>query len=225
LPTSRSSIARDDKSTSVVGDMPDWVAIGEGAEIHPSVVFVPHRNERAIIGKRVKIDSGAVIYGGVAIANDSIIGHNTVVRFGTKIGLHSTVANLCMLEGNTTIGHHTLVHSNNHLGQKTTIGNYVFMAPLCVTTNDPDLLYYRKGYSKAGDHWKLLNGPTIRDGARIAVGAIIFPNVTVGKQSVVGAGAVVTKDVPDLVVVYGAPAKVIRVVEGDEIILCEKDHS
>ena len=206
---------------------PDWVVVGEGAQIHPSVVFVPYKNEAAIIGKRTRIESGAVVYGGVEIGNDSIIGHNTIVRFNTKIGVHSIVANLCMLEGNTRIGHHTLIHSNNHLGQKTTVGNYVFMAPLCVTTNDPEMYYYRPEYSQSGEHWKLLKGPVIADGARIAVGVIVFPGVTIGKQSVLGAGAVVTKSVPDYAVAHGVPARIKGYVdpEKDKIVECKKDHS
>jgi acetyltransferase-like isoleucine patch superfamily enzyme len=200
---------------------------GEGSQIHSSVIFVPYKGQRTVIGKRVKIDSGTVIYGGVEIGNDSIVGHNTIIRFNTRIGVHSTVANLCMLEGNITIGHHTLIHSNNHLGQKTSVGNYVFMAPLCVTTNDPNLYYYRKEYSQTGEHWELLKGPEIGDGARIAVGVIIFPRVKIGKQSVLGAGAVVTKDVPDYSLAYGVPAKVRECIDPkqDVIVECKKDHS
>lgn len=207
--------------------MPNWVIVGEEAQIHPSVVFVPYQDKKTIIRKRVKIDSGTVIYGGVEIGSDSIIGHNTVIRFNTKIGVHSTVANLCMLEGNIIIGDHTLIHSNNHIGQKTAIGNYVFMAPLCVTTNDPKMYYYRREYSQAGEHWKLLQGPVIKDGVRIAVGVIIFPGITIGKHSVLGAGAVVTEDVPDYAVVYGVPAQIIKYVDPkkDIIVECKRNHS
>lgn len=202
-------------------DIPKWVEVGKGAKIHPSVVFVPYEDKKTVIGKRVKIYSGSVIYGGVEIGNDSGIGHNTVIRFNTKIGVHSVVANLCMLEGNITIGHHTLIHSNNHIGQKTTIGDYVFMAPLCVTTNDPKMYYYRKEYSKTGDHWKLLQGPTIKDGARIAVGVIIFPKVTIGKHAVLGAGAIVTKDVPDYAIIYGEPSRVRGYVDPKKDVICK----
>jgi acetyltransferase-like isoleucine patch superfamily enzyme len=207
-------------------NIPKWVVVEKGARIHPSVVFVPYEDKKTIIGKRTKIDSGSIIYGGVDIGNDCVIGHNTVIRFNTKIGHHSTIANLCMLEGNTTIGDHTLIHSNNHIGQKTTIGNYVFIAPICVTTNDPKMYYYRKEYSQTGEHWKLLKGPVIKDGARIAVGVIIFPGVTIGKHSVLGAGAVITKNVPDYAIAYGIPAEIRGYVDPkkDVIVECKRDH-
>jgi acetyltransferase-like isoleucine patch superfamily enzyme len=207
--------------------IPNWVVVGEGARIHPSVVFIPHENKKSVIGKRTIVDSGSVIYGGVEIGNDCIIGHNTVVRFNVSVGYHTTIANLCMLEGNITVGHHTLIHSNNHVGQKTTIGNYVFMAPLCVTTNDPKMYYYRKEYSLTGEHWRLLKGPTIMDGARIAVAVKIFPGIVIGKQAVLGAGALVVKDVPDYAIVYGVPAVIRGYVdpEKDSIVECKRDHS
>ena len=211
----------------ITASLPDWVRVGEGTCIHPSVQFVPHENKQVSIGKRVTIASGAVIYGGTNIGNDSGIGHNTVVRSNTNIGVHSVVAQLCVLEGNLHVGDHTLIHSNNHICQKTIIGNYVFIAPLCVTTNDPEMKYYRSGYSPTGTHWSSLHGPIIKDACRIGVGSIIFPKISIGRHAVVGAGSIITKDIPDYAIVFGQPAslKCIQRIGEDQLIECKKDHT
>ncbi|MDE1854290.1 MAG: hypothetical protein KGI38_11175 [Thaumarchaeota archaeon] len=208
--------------------IPSWVDAESTAQIHSSVVFVPFEGNRTIIGKRAKIDSGAVIYGGVELGPDCIVGHNSILRQNSRIGAHSVIGNLTMLEGNLSVGEHSLIHSNNHLGQNSEIGDYVFMAPLCVMTNDPKMIYYRKGYSKVtGAHWKTLKGARIEFGARIAVGVIFFPRIKIGRQSVIGAGTVVTRDVPDYSVVFGVPGKVKGQVDPreDRIAKCEVDHS
>ena len=63
-----------------------------------------------------------------------------------------------------------------------------------------------------------VKGPTIRRGARIGGGAILCPRVEIGEEAFVGAGAVVTKDVPPRVVVVGSPARVLREVPADELL-------
>jgi len=76
-----------------------------------------------------------------------------------------------------------------------------------VAASDPN-------YSRLSDYVEAIHGKvTIRDDAWIGVGAIILPNVTIGTCAIVGAGAVVTRDVPDYHVVAGVPAKVIRVLQ------------
>ena len=63
----------------------------------------------------------------------------------------------------------------------------------------------------------LMKGPTIRRGARVGGGAILCPGVEIGEEAFVGAGAVVTKDVPPRVIVVGSPARVLRDVAADEL--------
>ena len=64
----------------------------------------------------------------------------------------------------------------------------------------------------------LRKGPTICRGARIGGGAILCPRVEIGEEAFVGAGAVVTKDVPPRVIVVGNPARVLREVPEDELL-------
>lgn len=202
-----------------MNNIPDWVKVGEDSKIATEAIFVPHEALSTVIGKRCKIDGGAVIYGGVSIGNDVVVGHNTVIRWGVTIGNHTVISNLVMIEGNAKIGSHVDITAQCHITQHSEIEDYVFVAPMLVSTNDKRMAYRRQG------HGQNLRGVTIRYGARIAPHVVILPGVTIGRQAVVGAGAVVTKDVPDGVVVYGVPARVIRAVENDHLILCEKDHS
>jgi acetyltransferase-like isoleucine patch superfamily enzyme len=65
---------------------------------------------------------------------------------------------------------------------------------------------------------ELIKGPTIRRGARIGGGAILCPGIEVGEEAFVGAGAVVTKDVPPRKIVYGNPAKPVRDVPDEELL-------
>ncbi|MCB0220658.1 MAG: acyltransferase [Chrysiogenetes bacterium] len=61
------------------------------------------------------------------------------------------------------------------------------------------------------------SGVTLKRGSYVAVGAIILPGVTVGEHAVVGAGSIVTKDVPPYSVVVGSPAKVVRTFTPEEV--------
>jgi acetyltransferase-like isoleucine patch superfamily enzyme len=65
---------------------------------------------------------------------------------------------------------------------------------------------------------ELLKGPTIRRGARVGGGAVLCPGVEIGEDAFVGAGAVVTKDVPPRAVVVGSPARVLREVADEELL-------
>ena len=92
-----------------------------------------------------------------------------------------------------------------------TLEEDVFVAPCVVTTNDNFM-------GRTEKRLALLKGPTIRRGARVGGGAILCPGVEVGEEAFVGAGAVVTKDVPPRKVVVGSPARVIRDVPDDELL-------
>jgi len=86
----------------------------------------------------------------------------------------------------------------------------VFIAPCVVTTNDNFM-------GRTEQRKELMRGPTIRRSARIGGGAILCPGIEIGEEAFVGAGAVVTKDVPPRVMVVGSPARVLRDVDPAEL--------
>jgi acetyltransferase-like isoleucine patch superfamily enzyme len=92
-----------------------------------------------------------------------------------------------------------------------TLEDDVFIAPCVVTTNDNFM-----GRTEARK--ALVRGPLIRRGARIGGGAVILPGIEIGEEAFVGAGAVVTRDVPARTVVVGSPARYLRSVPPEELL-------
>ncbi len=97
----------------------------------------------------------------------------------------------------------TKIQAEAYITAYSTLEEHVFIAPCVVTTNDNFM-----GRTEA--RHDLIAGPTIRRGARIGGGAILCPGIEIGEEAFVGAGAVVTKDVPPRVIVVGNPARVLR---------------
>jgi len=92
-----------------------------------------------------------------------------------------------------------------------TLEDDVFIAPCVATTNDNFMGRTEKRH-------ELRKGPTIRRGARVGGAAVLLPGIEVGEEAFVGAGAVVTRDVPARAVVVGNPAREIRDVPDDELL-------
>jgi len=163
------------------------------------------------IGEGALIRPNSIIYAGCSIGSQSMINQSVVLREFTEIGHHSSIGNLCMCEGYTKIGEYTTVHSQTHLTAKMVIEDYVFIGPNVTTANGYRVSYFREIPKEE-------KGPHIKWGAIIGAHAMILPGITIGKESIVASGSVVTKDVPDLKVVMGIPARVVRDVKDDERI-------
>src|SRR5206468_5515093 len=101
------------------------------------------------------------------------------------------------------IGTGTRIQAEAYVTAYSTVEEDVFIAPCVVTTNDNFM-------GRTEQRKELMKGPTIRRGARIGGGAILLPGIEIGEEAFVGAGAVVTKDVPARAVVVGNPARQIR---------------
>ncbi len=113
----------------------------------------------------------------------------------TEIGDNVKIGSLVHIDYNVKIGANSLIEGAVYIPPLSRIGNNVFIGPAAALTNDP--------FPPSG---KMI-GVTIEDGAIIGSRAVIKAGVTIGKNSVVAMGAVVTKDVPPNTVVIGVPAK------------------
>jgi acetyltransferase-like isoleucine patch superfamily enzyme len=123
------------------------------------------------------------------------------VMAGAVIGADCNVCDHTYIEGGVVIGDRVTLKSGVFLWDGVYVEDDVFIGPQATFTNDA-MPRSRQPFT--------LGRTTIRAGASIGAGAVILPGLTIGERAMVGAGAVVTKDVPPDVVVVGNPARVIR---------------
>jgi acetyltransferase-like isoleucine patch superfamily enzyme len=155
-------------------------------------------SESTKIGDECIIRSGSVIYEGSHVGGNVRLGHNVLIREQVRIGDDTMVGSGVIIDGKSVIGSKVSIQSNAYIPWNSKIEDHVFLGPNCILTNDKYLM--RRSYE--------LNGPVIREGASVGAGAVIMPNIEIGTEAVIGAGAVVTKDVPSRAIVYGIPARV-----------------
>lgn len=168
---------------------------------------------RVIIGDWVTIRHGAIIYTDCKIGNKTMIGHHVVIREATKIGAYCKIGHGTVLEGAIRIGDHTSIQPLCLIAAYTQIGSYVFMGPGVITTNDP-IMNYKRPNIEVGCYSPVIIG----DGARIGAGCTIVPGVTIGREAKIGAGSLVTKDIPDFKRAIGNPIIIGKDVPEAELL-------
>ena len=152
-----------------------------------------------------------MVFAGTRIGARSVIGDQSCVRERCELGEDVVVGRGSLVENDTTIGARTKIQANAYVTAYSTLEEDVFIAPCVATTNDNFMGRTEKRH-------ELRKGPTIRRGARVGGAAVLLPGIEVGEEAFVGAGAVVTKDVPPKAVVVGNPARQIRDVPEDELL-------
>lgn len=163
----------------------------------------------ASIGEGTIVHDYAIIEEGCKIGKSCRIGYHAVLRRGTKIGDHSIFGTHSVSEGKNSIGSYTTIHSQCHITAGVVIEDRVFIAPFFVGANTPRIVHGRK-------YLLVLEPYRIKFGARIGIGVSVLPKVTIGREALIGAGSLVTKDIPDFAVAYGRPARVVRYVPDNE---------
>mgnify|MGYP000855242741 CR=1 FL=1 len=113
------------------------------------------------------------------------------------------------IENFCTIGKFCKLETNVYITAYSELGDRVFVAPCVATSNDNFV-------GRTQERFKHFKGVTVKKGGRIGVNSTILPGKTVGEDALVGAGAVVTTDVPDGKIVVGMPAKVFRDVPAEQ---------
>lgn len=183
----------------------ETVRLSKGAIIEDSVIlgYQPSRHVEniLIIGAGAHIRCGSVIYSGSRIGCNLETGHNVIIREENEIGDDFRIWNNSTIDYGCTIGNNVKIHNKVYVAQYTVIEDDVFLAPGVTLANDI--------HPGCPDSLKCMRGPFINKGAQIGINSCILPRVIIGERSIIGAGSVVTKDIPAGVVAYGNPARVV----------------
>jgi len=165
----------------------------------------------AEIGEGTLVSTGAIVFAGTRIGARVVVGDQSCIRERVTVGDDVVLGRGALVENDTTIGAMSRIQAEAYITAYSTLEEQVFIAPCVVTTNDNFMGRTEKRHA-------LRKGPTIRRGARVGGGAILCPAVEIGEEAFVGAGAVVTKDVPPRVIVVGNPARILREVAEEELL-------
>lgn len=207
----------------------DDVSIGHNVVVHPgarigdrtniqdhavigrqpiSSAISTHRTSRCDpirIGRECIIGSHVVLYAGAELEDGVMVADLASIREATVIKSKAIIGRNVLVEYDTVVGRRCKIQTGSHLVDMT-IEDDVYIGPQVSIMNDKQL---------DRDKDLPMAGPHIKSGARIGGNATILPGITIGADSVVGAGAVVTKDVPEGVIVVGNPARYLKDVPAD----------
>jgi acetyltransferase-like isoleucine patch superfamily enzyme len=157
----------------------------------------------------------------LSIADDVKLGENVklanfVNLYGCSVGDGTKIGTFVEVQKNAFIGRNCKIQSHTFICEGVTIEDNVFVGHGVTFINDtyPRATNAEGGLQTEAD-WKV--EPTfVRKGASIGSGATILAKVTIGENAIVGAGSVVTKDVPPNAIVAGNPARVVRRLQESE---------
>ena len=194
------------------------VRIGKKPEIEDFVVLgKPPQGERAgelelVLGDFTILRTHTIIYAGNIIGDNFQTGDSARIREYNEIGdsvvigAGSMVETHCIIEDNVRIHSNCYIPEHMHIEKNAWIGPGVVMVntthPPCPASNE------RK--------FPCVNSPLVKRRAKIGAGCVILPGVTIGEKALIGAGSVVSRDIPANSVAYGNPARVRKTI--DELV-------
>ena len=143
-----------------------------------------------VIGAGTVIRSGAIVYGGTRIGGETVIGHHTLLRSNASVGDRVQLGHNLTVERDTRIGSDVRCSPGSHITSSCVLADRVFLGAGVRTVNDRYLIW-RDPEREPG-----LRAPRFERGAKVGSGSVILAGVTVGEDALVGAGSVVTRDVP-----------------------------
>jgi acetyltransferase-like isoleucine patch superfamily enzyme len=153
----------------------------------------------------------------LSIAPDVKLGKNVklskfINMYGCEIGDETKIGAFVEIQKNATVGKRCKISSHTFICEGVTIEDNVFIGHGVMFINDMFPRATASGQLQTEADWKV-ERTIIKKGASLGTGVTVLANVTVGENAIVGAGSVVTKDVPANSIVVGNPAKFLRSIE------------
>lgn len=177
-------------------------------------IFIHHTAE---VSSSAKIGKETKIWNNVQIRERAVIGKNCIIAKNTYI------------DKNVKIGNNVKIQNSVSVYDGVVIEDGVFVGPNVCFSNDkfPRAINPNGTLKKEEKDWKILN-TSVKEGASIGTSSVILPDIKIGRFAMVGAGSIVTKDVPDFGLVVGNPAKLIgfvckcgkRITKGNKCSTC-----
>jgi acetyltransferase-like isoleucine patch superfamily enzyme len=195
----------------------DGVRFGPGSVVEELCVVGRHGPAApTIFGSGARLRSHTVVYAGNTIGTGFATGHHTLVRESNSIGDNVSIGSLSVVEHHVTIGDGVRIHSSCFIPEYSVLEPGAWIGPRVTLTNAP--------YPRCPEVPLCLAGVVIGRDARVGANVTILPGVHIGECALIGAGAVVTKNVPARAVVIGQAARPVKTV--DEL-LCPagRDHT
>ncbi len=188
---------------AVIGKAPMRAAI--------SAITTEKKFEPCEIGEGCVIGSHTVLYIGCRLGESVMVADFASVREDVTIGPKTIVGRGVTIENRCAVGARCKIETEAYICALSTIGSFCFIAPEVTFTNDNYL-------GRTKERFRFHKGPTLLRGARIGANATLMPGVTVGEDAVVGAGSIVTRDVPARIIVLGTPARIFGDVPPEQLL-------
>ena len=155
------------------------------------------------MGLNYFIHESSYIDENVEIGEGTKIWHFSHVQSGASIGKNCVLGQNVNVGNNVVIGNYVKIQNNVSVYEGVTLEDYVFCGPSIVFTN---IVNPRSKYPQVGSKFYIKT--LVKEGASIGANATIVCGITIGKYAFIGAGAVVTKNIPDYALVIGNPARI-----------------
>ncbi|HWI70584.1 MAG TPA: acyltransferase [Baekduia sp.] len=163
-----------------------------------------------VVERGATICTGAVVFGGARVGPGAIVGDQAHVRERAVVGADTVIGRGSALGTEATIGARVRIQTAAWITGWTTVEDDVFVGPGVVTMNDDTMGRLPRDAP--------LTGPALRRGCRVGGGVLLTPGVEIGEEAFVGAGAVVTRDVPARTRVLGMPARARGDVPDEQLL-------